>query len=134
MDYLDLVNQAKLVICYPQKDGVSLRKRIEDITQDELDAQWNILNELQASVPAEMLVMQKNYELMLSGVDEEIRDLVDVLNKNGYKTVASCSGHGKKDGNIALVDGRELIIVGNFERARRIERLIVENETFLECE
>jgi hypothetical protein len=44
-------------------------------------------------------------------VDVEIADLVRVLNKNGYPTRASCSGHGKRPGSIMLLDGREILIV-----------------------
>lgn len=75
--------------------------------------------------PHERFVMPKNYELILSGVDEEIRDLVDVLNKNGYETVASCSGHSKMMGNIALKDGRELMIIENYNKARKVEKLLI---------
>ena len=42
--------------------------------------------------------------------DPEIADLVSALNAGGVPTVASCSGHGERPGNIALADGRELII------------------------
>jgi tRNA(Phe) wybutosine-synthesizing methylase Tyw3 len=73
-----------------------------------------------------MKITDKKYQLMLQGVDEEIRDLVDVLNKNGYETVASCSGHGKMIGNIALRDGRELMIVEKFNKARLIEKVLIE--------
>lgn len=56
--------------------------------------------------------------------DPEIVDLVKALNDGGIPTKASCSGHGERNGNIALQDGRELIIANNWEDARRIERLI----------
>lgn len=42
--------------------------------------------------------------------DPEIADIVQALNAGGVPTVASCSGHGNHPGNIALTDGRELII------------------------
>jgi hypothetical protein len=42
--------------------------------------------------------------------DPEIADLVGALNRAGIQTVASCSGHGEKDGIISLRDGRELIV------------------------
>jgi len=35
--------------------------------------------------------------------------------------VASCCGHGKMPGNIALVDGRELFIANDYKQARRVE-------------
>lgn len=57
--------------------------------------------------------------------DPEIVDLVTALNAAGIRTVASCSGHGEKNGNIALADGRELIIVPNYKEGRRVEKLAV---------
>ena len=56
-------------------------------------------------------------------VDEPIADLVRVLNENGYPTVASCSGHGFRPGNIALRGGRELIIARDHAEARKIDAL-----------
>ncbi len=53
--------------------------------------------------------------------DPEILDLVRALNAGGIRTVASCSGHGFRPGNIALEDGRELIIASSFEEAREVE-------------
>lgn len=52
--------------------------------------------------------------------DPEIADLVSALNKAGIRTVASCSGHGHRPGNIVLADGRELVIVRDFDEARKI--------------
>ncbi len=82
------------------------------------------------SRPLEKLVMPKNYDLMLSGVDEEIRGLVDALNKNGFETIASCSGHGKMMGNIALRDGREIMIIENYEKARNVEKTLIANRLY----
>lgn len=53
--------------------------------------------------------------------DPEIADIVKALNDGGIKTIASCSGHGERNGNIALKDGREFIIANNHADARRIE-------------
>lgn len=53
--------------------------------------------------------------------DPEIADLVQALNAGGIPTVASCSGHGESPGNIALADGRELIIAKDYAEARAIE-------------
>ena len=82
------------------------------------------------SRPLEKLVMPKNYDLMLSGVDEEIGGLVDALNKNGFETIASCSGHGKMMGNIALRDGREIMIIENYEKARNVEKTLIANRLY----
>lgn len=61
--------------------------------------------------------------------DPEIADLVSALNLFGVPTVASCSGHGERPGNIALRDGRELIVMPNYDAARRAEAL-TEDEIF----
>ena len=50
--------------------------------------------------------------------------LVEALQAVG--TVASCCGHGGPFGNIALADGRELIIMPDFQSARRAEQAIKE--------
>lgn len=54
--------------------------------------------------------------------DPCIAPLVRALNVAGIATKASCCGHGLRGGNIALADGRELIIAGTFDEAREIER------------
>jgi hypothetical protein len=56
-------------------------------------------------------------------VDESIAPLVAALNATGFETVASCSGHGFRPGNIALRDGRELVIARSFAEARKIDAL-----------
>lgn len=55
-------------------------------------------------------------------VDTSIAPIVTALNNAGIKTVASCSGHGNRPGNIALKDGRELIIAESYEEGRAIDR------------
>lgn len=55
-------------------------------------------------------------------VDACIAALVQVLNEGGVLTVASCCGHKRRPGNIALADGRELIIAPDWETARAVDR------------
>lgn len=55
------------------------------------------------------------------GVDTCIAPIITALNAVGVSTIASCCGHNKRPGNIALRDGRELIIARNFEEARLID-------------
>ena len=43
-------------------------------------------------------------------IDICIADIVAALNAGNIRTVASCCGHGKMDGNIALEDGRVITI------------------------
>lgn len=56
-------------------------------------------------------------------VDAEIASIVRALNEAGCETIASCSGHGFRPGNIALADGREIIIARDFAEARKIDAL-----------
>lgn len=57
-------------------------------------------------------------------VDRCLAPLVQALNHAGILTRASCCGHGKRPGNIALADGRELVVVATFEEARRLDAFI----------
>jgi hypothetical protein len=57
-------------------------------------------------------------------VDECISPLVQALNDAGIETEASCCGHNKGVGNIALSDGRELFIIANFDTARFVDSFI----------
>lgn len=57
------------------------------------------------------------------GIDASIAGIVEALNTAGVPTIASCSGHGHRPGNIALRDGRELIIARDFDEARQIDAL-----------
>lgn len=49
-------------------------------------------------------------------IDLCIADVVAALNAANIVTVASCCGHGDRQGNIMLEDGRTLIITGIKER------------------
>lgn len=53
-------------------------------------------------------------------VDACIAPLIKALNDGGVITIASCCGHGKAPGNIALVDGRELFIVSDYDTGRKL--------------
>lgn len=55
--------------------------------------------------------------------DPCLYDMVKALNDAGIRTVASCCGHGFRPGNIALADGRELVLARNFDEARYIDRV-----------
>lgn len=56
-------------------------------------------------------------------VDAEIAPIIIALHAAGLETVASCSGHGHRPGNIALADGREIIVARDFAEARLIDAL-----------
>lgn len=108
------------------------RKGRTDVSHDyaafELADEWRRAN--LATPPAEsrearMVVLRRD----INGTptvwcDPEIADLVAALNDGGVPTVASCSGHGTQHGNIALADGREILIAPNFATARNYERAI----------
>ena len=55
-------------------------------------------------------------------IDRCIAPIVKALNDGGITTIASCCGHGIRPGNIALEDGRELVICPNFEVARKVDK------------
>lgn len=56
-------------------------------------------------------------------VDRCIAPLVAALNRSGFGTLASCCGHGRMVGSIALVDGRELLVARDYWHARALEDL-----------
>jgi len=51
------------------------------------------------------------YWSQIGPIDRCIAQLVEVLNNGGVETIASCCGHGHMHGNIALKDGRWLVIL-----------------------
>jgi hypothetical protein len=55
-------------------------------------------------------------------VDTEIAPIVAALNAAGVPTRASCSGHDNRPANIALQDGREIIIARDHAEGRLIDR------------
>lgn len=60
--------------------------------------------------------------------DPEIADLVGALNSGGVPTVASCSGHGTRPGDIALMDGRYLIVAQDEAEWQRLCRAIGQHQ------
>jgi len=54
-------------------------------------------------------------------VDPELQTLVQALNDGGFQTTASCFGHGHRPAIISLSDGRELLILRNYEEARSLD-------------
>jgi len=78
---------------------------------------------------AQMIVTHRNEQGKPTvWCDPEIVDLVKALNDGGVPTIASCSGHGERNGNIMLKDGRELIIANDFDDARCIENKITTSQ------
>lgn len=57
-----------------------------------------------------LMLPKEDGSMKLVGIDSCIASIVEALNKNGIRTIASCCGHGKINGSIILSDGRELLI------------------------
>ena len=60
-------------------------------------------------------------------IDECIAPLVDTLNKAGYRTIASCCGHGKQPGSIIYIEPesgetKEMRLM-TFKQAREVDEL-----------
>jgi len=72
---------------------------------------------------SQMLITDKSGNKKLIDVDNCIFGLVKALNDNGFHTKACCCGHGAHSGNIALMDGRELIIAKDYETARKFDNM-----------
>jgi hypothetical protein len=68
-----------------------------------------------------LVVIGNDGKAKFADIDSCIYKLVKVLNDSGFRTKACCCGHGKTNGNIALMDGRELIIAKDWNEARKIE-------------
>lgn len=47
--------------------------------------------------------------------DPCLQPLVRALNEGGLPTVASCCGHGRRPGRVALADGRQLLVLPDLE-------------------
>ena len=77
---------------------------------------------LEVTIPAHLSSTGQDKRKVVD-IDSCIHDLVRVLNENGFATRASCCGHGRRPGNIALADGRELVIARNYEEGRAIDKM-----------
>ena len=65
------------------------------------------------------------FRLATIEVDACIAPIVRALNCAGIYTKASCCGHGQRPGNIALMDGRELVICPDYETARQVDKALI---------
>ena len=59
----------------------------------------------------------------IKSCDECIQPIVQLFNDYGLQTTASCCGHKKQNGSIVLKDGREILIIENYNDARMINGL-----------
>jgi len=81
---------------------------------------WGTTEVLELTIPAN-LSSTGRAKFKRVDIDSCIAGIVRALNEIGITPVASCCGHGRRPGNIALADGRELIIAPDFETAREVE-------------
>jgi hypothetical protein len=77
--------------------------------------------EMEVTIPAHLSYTGQARRKVV-GIDSCIAPIVAALNAGGLPTVASCCGHGKRPGNVALTDGRELVIAPDFDTARKVDR------------
>ena len=78
-------------------------------------------------ITATMVKLQKPRKLdgkPFVSVDPCIAKLVQALNDAGFKTEASCCGHGNRPGSIPLEGGKELVIMPDYESARKLDKIL----------
>jgi len=86
--------------------------------------EWGDTVEIELMISASLGHTGNTYKKLVS-IDRCIAPIVKALNDVGMTTVASCCGHGKQPGTIALVNGREIMIFANYEDARRVNKLFL---------
>lgn len=80
---------------------------------------WGTDTLLEVTIPAHLSYTGQERKTV-KGIDSCIAPIVAALNAAGCTTISSCCGHGKRPGQIALADGRELIIAPDYETARAV--------------
>lgn len=83
--------------------------------------EWGTCVQLEVTIPAHLSYTGQERK-DIKDIDFCIASLVKALNAGGVQTIASCCGHGKRPGNIALADGRELIIAADYEMGRLVDK------------
>lgn len=58
------------------------------------------------------------------GIDPCLMPLIASLNGAGFKTIASCCGHGFLPASVILEDGREVIVARSWKEARMMTNVI----------
>jgi hypothetical protein len=84
--------------------------------------EWGTNEKLYLRIPAD-LSSTKKVKWRFMYVDKCIAPIVMSLQEAGIDMRASCCGHNQRPGNIALADGRELIICPDFKTGREVDKL-----------
>ena len=71
--------------------------------------EWGIDKLVKIKIPGDLAHSGMSY-WKWTRIDSCIASIVKALQEGGIDMRASCCGHGKKDGEINLQDGRKLII------------------------
>jgi hypothetical protein len=82
---------------------------------------WGTSVILEVTIPAHLSHTGEQRQKAID-VDACIAPIVKALNAAGIVTIASCCGHGKRPGNIALADGRELVIAPDYTTGRAVDQ------------
>lgn len=89
--------------------------------------------EMEVFIPAHRAAEGRDM-MKVRGIDRCIAPLVGALNSVGMTTIASCCGHGKSRGSIALADGREVVIARSWEEARSLDSMFPSAALQRRCE
>jgi CBS-domain-containing membrane protein len=71
---------------------------------------WGLTTRVRVLVPAGLSATGTARRKTV-GIDRALADLVRALQKAGIHMEGSCSGHGRRPGEILLADGRTLLVV-----------------------
>ena len=72
---------------------------------------WGESTEVNVKIPADLACSGRTYMKKMK-IDKCIAPIVKALQEGGVDMRGSCCGHGKRDGEIELQDGRFLKIKG----------------------
>lgn len=83
--------------------------------------EWGNTVEFEVTVPARLSYTGEARQKRV-GIDSCIAGIVRALNDGGTPTIQSCCGHGHLPGRITLADGRELVVLPDFDSATEFFR------------
>ena len=71
---------------------------------------WGVCKKIEVTIPEHLSHTGKAFK-KIEQIDSCIAEIVDALETKGIMMTGSCCGHGKFNGRISLLDGRELLII-----------------------